>query len=71
MELCRKNTKEQLTAYLTDRHVLLVDLLPSDTTCVDLFVEVDAKWPITAFLQPTEDAAAARGRARAGGSGCS
>ena len=48
MELCRKNTKEQLTAYLTDRHVLLVDLLPSDTTCVDLFVEVDAKWPITA-----------------------
>ena len=41
MDLHRKSTTEHLVAYITTHHESLVALLPPDTTCADVFGEVD------------------------------
>ena len=41
MDLHRKSTTEHLVAYITTHHESLVALLPPDTTCADLFGEVE------------------------------
>ena len=41
MDLDRKSTTEHLVAYITTHHESLVALLPPDTTCADLFGEVE------------------------------
>ena len=54
MELSRSSSNEQLAAYLTANHDLLVPFLPKDTTCADLFGEVDKDRPIATFFEATD-----------------
>ena len=60
MELRRSSPTEQLAAYVAAHHEPLVALLPSDTSCADLFSEVEAGRPIAGFFEKTEDGAAGR-----------
>ena len=65
MELTRTSSKEQLAAYLQANHELLVALLPADTSCNDLFGEVEGGRPIGNFFNASEDAASMRQLERA------
>ena len=58
MELTRASSKAQLAAYLQANHESLAALLPPDTTCMDLFGEVEAGRPIRQFFIESDDAAA-------------
>jgi len=60
MDLHRKSTTEHLVAYITTHHESLVALLPPDTTCADLFGEVENQRPIASFFSASEDAAVGR-----------
>ena len=59
-DLDRKSTTEHLVAYITTHHESLVALLPPDTTCADLFGEVENQRPIASFLSASQDAAIGR-----------
>jgi hypothetical protein len=60
MDLDRKSTTEHLVAYITTHHESLVALLPPDTTCADLFGEVENQRPIASFFSASQDAAIGR-----------
>ena len=54
-DLSRTATKEQLATYLSKYHEPLVQLLPEDTSCDDIFGEVDAGRSINSQFLPSED----------------
>lgn len=68
MELSRKSTHAQLASYLQAKHELLAPLLPDDTSCHDLFEEVEIGGSIGEFMMvPSEmDAAVKRDLKRLG-----
>ena len=57
MELSRKSSHAQLKSYQEARHELLAPLLPADTSCNDLFSEVDSGGSIGDFFDASDDAA--------------
>ena len=58
MELQRTTTDKTLASYLQQHHEALAVLLPSDTTCNDLFCQVENGDSIGKFFsKPAEEAA--------------
>ena len=66
MELSRKSSHAQLESYLQAKHELLAPLLPDDTSCDDLFNEVDGGGSIGEFFDASDDAAVGRELKRLG-----
>ena len=60
IDLHRKSNAEHLVAYIKTHHESLLALLPPDTTCADLFGEVENQRPIASFLSASQDAAIGR-----------
>ena len=60
IDLHRKSNAEHLVAYIKTHHESLLALLPPDTTCADLFGEVENQRPIASFFSASQDAAIGR-----------
>ena len=60
MELARNSPHDALIAYLKEHHTLLVELLPSDTNCADLFGQVECGRTIDSFFYQSDDRAVSR-----------
>ena len=60
MELARNSPRDALIAYLKEHHEVLVDLLPSDTMCEDLFGQVECGKTIDSFFDHSDDRAVGR-----------
>ena len=64
MELARNSPHDALIAYLKEHHTLLVELLPSDTNCANLFGQVECGRTIDSFFDHSDDRAVSRALAR-------
>ena len=60
MDLHRGNPNAALASYLQTHHETLAALLPKDTTCNDLFTQVEGGHSIKEFFKASEDEAVRR-----------
>ena len=66
MELSRSSSRAQLAAYLEASHELLAGLLPADTSCNDLFSEVETGGSPGEFFNASDDPTVGRELKRLG-----
>ena len=60
MTLHRRCPNAALASYLQTHHETLAELLPKDTTCNDLFNQVEGGGSIKEFFKASEEAAVGR-----------